>query len=135
MSLWKVSSWVFYDIPNEIVMYLDDIQQQPTEEESARNIIKMPIEQAQMIRRAKNLPMPSPPVKVVVMEDANIRQTFDGQLHEMREEGKKHLDEKVKKVKTAEQVARSFVNKLTDKKLLDWLEQAGCHFEEEIIDE
>ena len=58
---WHGSSWVFYDIPNENVIYLDDIHQQPTDEELARNVIKMPIEQAALIRRAKNLPMPSPP--------------------------------------------------------------------------
>ena len=61
-----MGTWVFYDIPNETILFLDDIHQQPTDEELARNIIKMPIEQAALIRRAKNLPMPSPPVKVVV---------------------------------------------------------------------
>lgn len=58
--------WVFYDIPNETIMFceIDDV---PTQEELRANIIKMPYAQAEMIRRAKNLPMPMPPVDVEVV--------------------------------------------------------------------
>ena len=58
--------WVMYDIPNERIMFctIDDV---PTKEELRANIIKMPYAQAEQIRRAKNLPMPSPPVDVEVL--------------------------------------------------------------------
>ena len=60
--------WVMYDIPNENVMYCD-LEYMPTDEDCQNNIIKMPYAQAERIRHAKNMPMPSPPVEVVNMMD------------------------------------------------------------------
>ena len=56
--------WVIYDIPNEIVMYCD-LDEEVTDEMCRANLIKMSYAQAERIRRAKNLPMPCPPVKVI----------------------------------------------------------------------
>ena len=70
------SSWCFYDIPNENIIFLEEDTQMPTEEELSRSVIKMPLEQAALIRRAKGLPMPCPPVDVQVIDkDGNI--TYD----------------------------------------------------------
>lgn len=60
-----LGSWCLYDIPNENVIYCDE-NYYPNEDEMKANIIRMPVVQAHAIRRAKGLPMPSPPVKVVV---------------------------------------------------------------------
>ena len=60
-----IRMWVLYDIPNEHVMFCE-LDYMPTEEQSRANIIKMPYGQAAYIRRAKNLPMPMPPVEVEV---------------------------------------------------------------------
>ena len=65
---WPTPRWCLYDIPNEHVVYCKD-GHIPTIEELKNNVIKMPTVQAKMIRSAKNLPMPSPPVKVKVSED------------------------------------------------------------------
>ena len=72
-----VGRWVFYDIPNENVILLEDPYQQPTEEEMKKNIIKMPYEQAKMIRHAKDLPMPffAPPVVVVDKEGKIVHES------------------------------------------------------------
>lgn len=65
----KMGKWVFYDIPNELIMYLNNPMEQPTIEELARNVIKMPVEQAFIIRQAKNLPMPVPPVDTIIFDE------------------------------------------------------------------
>ena len=81
----KMGSWCFYDIPNENVIFLEDDYQQPTDEELARNVIKMPLEQAKLIRHAKGLPMPSPPVNVIVYDDeGNV--TYDSTKPEEEDE-------------------------------------------------
>ena len=56
--------WVLYDIPNENIIFCEP-GDMPTEAEIKANVIKMPYAQAEMIRRVKKLPMPSPPVDVV----------------------------------------------------------------------
>lgn len=61
--LWN-HDWCIYDIPNENVMYCDP-ETELSDEELSENKIKMPVAQATQIRRAKNLPMPCPPVEVV----------------------------------------------------------------------
>ena len=58
--------WVMYDIPKENIMFCD-VGDVPTQEELRANIIKMTYAQAEQIRRAKGLPMPSPPVDVEVV--------------------------------------------------------------------
>ena len=72
--LWKPLDWVLYDIPNEQVMFCD-IDEAVTDEMCQKNIIKMPWGQAERIRRAKNLPMPCPPVKAKCTADS-FRQYF-----------------------------------------------------------
>ena len=57
--------YVKYDIPNERILFCE-IDDAPTQEELRANIIKMSYAQAEQIRRAKGLPMPSPPVDVEV---------------------------------------------------------------------
>ena len=53
--------WVLYDFPNEKVFYCDE-GYMPTERMMVNNIVKMSAGQAAAIRKAKGLPMPSPPV-------------------------------------------------------------------------
>lgn len=60
----SIGRWVIYDINNEMIIFCDTYDF-PTEDELRRNFIKMPWEQAELIRHAKGLPMPCPPVKVV----------------------------------------------------------------------
>ena len=60
-----MGNWVLYDINKEYVMFCD-LDYMPSDEQCRANIIKMPYEQAAMIRRAKNLPTPMPPVEVEV---------------------------------------------------------------------
>ena len=57
--------WVFYDLNNEHIRFCE-VGDVPTPEELRANIIKMSYAQAEQIRRAKGLPMPSPPVPVEV---------------------------------------------------------------------
>ena len=61
--------WVLYDIPNEHIMFCE-LDYMPTAEQCRANVIKMPYEQAELIRRAKHLPMPMPPVPVDFKEKA-----------------------------------------------------------------
>ena len=63
----SIQPWVLYDIPNEHILFCE-LGYIPTEEDSKKNIIKMPYGQAEYIRRAKNLPMPCPRVEVVVRD-------------------------------------------------------------------
>ena len=58
--------WVMYDLNKETITFCD-IGDVPTQEELRNNIIKMPYAQAEQIRRAKRLPMPSPPIEVEVV--------------------------------------------------------------------
>ncbi len=60
-----MENWCMYDISNERIMYCEP-DDMPTDEEIKANIIKISVGQAEMIRRVKGLPMPSPPVEVVV---------------------------------------------------------------------
>lgn len=60
--------WCIYDFDNENVMYCEE-DYYPTEEEMRNNLVRLPVYQAHAIRRAKGLPMPSPPVSVVVSKD------------------------------------------------------------------
>lgn len=62
---WKPPTWVLYDLNNEHIMFCD-LEEEVTDEMCRNNIIKMPWGQAERIRRAKNLPMPCPPVQVKV---------------------------------------------------------------------
>ena len=61
-------SWVLYDIPNENILFCE-LDYIPTDEDSKKNIIKMPYGQAEYIRHAKDLPMPCPRVEVVVWDE------------------------------------------------------------------
>ena len=54
--------YVLYDIPNESITFCDK-STIPTETQSKANVIKMTYAQAEMIRRAKKLDMPIPPIK------------------------------------------------------------------------
>ena len=63
-----MTQWVLYDIPNESISFCEQYYY-PTDEDSRRNIIKMPAGQATYIRRAKGLPMPCPPVDVEVVSE------------------------------------------------------------------
>ena len=56
--------WCLYDFDKEHVYYCDE-EFMPTEQMMKTNIVKMPAGQAAAIRKAKGLPMPSPPVEVV----------------------------------------------------------------------
>ena len=62
---WAKPKYVVYDIPNENIL-LDQIL---IDKDLRRNKIRMTWEQAESIRRAKGLPMPSPPVEVEIVNE------------------------------------------------------------------
>ena len=66
---WAPPEFVLYDIPNENIMFFGEYTT-VTDEMCRDNIIAMPWAQAKRIRRAKGLPMPCPPVRVIV--DRNL---------------------------------------------------------------
>ena len=74
--------WVLYDIPNENVMYMDD-ETEVSDEMLRNNIICMPYHQAERIRKAKNLPMPCPPVDVVV-SDSLLQPAVEVEIPDMK---------------------------------------------------
>ena len=67
-----MSKYVVYDIPNEMIYFFDEENDELTDEDLRNNKILMGWHQAETIRKAKNLPMPCPPVKVVVRETPAI---------------------------------------------------------------
>ena len=58
--LWPAPRFCLYFTKKEHVVYCDD-DYELTEEQIADDVIKMPSALAAICRRAKNLPMPSPP--------------------------------------------------------------------------
>lgn len=69
---WLTPPWVVYDIPNETIYFMDN-DTILTDEDLRNNKIKMPYPQAERIRKAKNLPMPRPAVKVVLSDEEHTK--------------------------------------------------------------
>ena len=62
---WENPKFVVYDIPNENILFFDEENDELTDEDLRNNKILMTWEKAKVIRKAKGLPMPCPPVEVV----------------------------------------------------------------------
>ena len=73
---WPPPKFVVYDIPNERILEFNEETDELTDEDLRENKILMTWEKAKVIRKAKNLPMPCPPVKVVVLSTHNTSSKY-----------------------------------------------------------